>query len=262
MTIEGVDILGIVVHKLSMDQVVEYCDESIRDRRCVVLGVVNAAKLVNCRSDPELRQSLQSSDIFLADGLPVVWLSRWIGDPLPERVAGIDIMYRLLELANQKQHSIYFLGAKGDVVQKVVDYTVANYPQARIAGYRDGYFSGEQEEEVANQIQAAKPDILFVAITSPKKENFQRRFGEMMHVPVCHGVGGSFDIVAGVTKRAPMWMQNWALEWLYRVIQEPRRMWRRYLTTNTQFIGLCFLEVFRHRLKLTSWSRKQKSAGA
>ena len=248
MSREKVSILGIDVCKMSMAQVMEYCDRHIQDRTPTLLGVVNVAKLVNSRRDPELRRSVQEADIVLADGLPVVWLARWMGEPLPERVAGIDIMHRLLELADRNHYGVYFLGARPEVVQKVVEYTKAHHPGVRIAGAHDGYFTAEQEAEVAAEIQTSRADILFVAMTSPKKENFQRRYGAMMQVPVCHGVGGSFDVVAGVTRRAPLWMQRCALEWLYRVIQEPGRMWKRYLVTNTKFIVLSVGEVIRHRL--------------
>ena len=260
MNQESVNILGIDIRKLSMAQVVEYCDQSIQRRQPTVLGVVNAAKLVNCREDSELRKSVQESDVVLADGLPVVWLSRWMGDPLPERVAGIDIMHRLLELADRKHYAVYFLGAKSEVVQKVVDYTRIHHPGATIAGYRDGYFSSEKEADVAAEIQASRADMLFVAMTSPKKENFQRRYGAVMQVPICHGVGGSFDVVAGVTRRAPLWMQRRGLEWLYRVIQEPNRMWKRYLVTNTKFIGLSFVEIVRRRLGLARLNAKERTS--
>ena len=178
-----VNVLGINVHKLSMAQVVEYCDRNITLRKPTVLGVVNAAKLVNCREDMELRKSIQEAVLVLADGMPEVWLSRWMGEPLPERVAGIDIMHRLLELADQKHYAVYFLGAKPDVVQKVVDYTRIHHPEARIAGHRDGYFTNEQEAEVAAEIRSSQADILFVAMTSPKKENFQRRYGPVAAIP-------------------------------------------------------------------------------
>jgi N-acetylglucosaminyldiphosphoundecaprenol N-acetyl-beta-D-mannosaminyltransferase len=244
-----VNILGIDVLKMSMADVIERCDRHIQDRAPVLLGVVNVAKVIRCRKDAELRDSIREADIVVADGQPLVWLSRLMGDPLPERVAGIDIMHRLLELADRKNYAVYFLGATQEVVQKVVEYVRARYPGVRIAGHRDGFFSCEQDSEVAADICRSRADILFVAITSPKKENFLRRYGEMMQVPVCHGVGGSFDVVAGVTKRAPRWMQSLGLEWFYRVLQEPRRMWRRYLVTNTLFTVLAAREALQARLR-------------
>lgn len=245
-----IDLLGTEVHSLNMKEVLNLCDESIITKNLLLLGVVNVAKIVNCRKNTELRKSLDETDIILADGLPIVWLSKLIGKPLPERVAGIDIMYRLLELSSHKNYGVYFLGARDQVVQKVVDYVQQEYPGVHVAGFRDGYFEEFEAKDVAEEICNSSADILFVAMTSPKKENFLRAWREYMNVPVCHGVGGSFDVVAGVTKRAPMWMQRVGLEWFYRVIQEPRRMWKRYLVTNTNFIWLCFREIVRHRFRL------------
>ena len=245
---EVVDILGMPVNAVTMDEVVDLADRSIASGERLVLGVLNAAKLVNCRKNPVLRKSLMQADIIVADGVPIVWLSRLTGKPLPERVAGIDIMYRLLKLSNEKSYSVYLLGARAAVVEKVAQWAKRSYPDLRIAGFRDGYFGPADEEQVARQIKKSAPDILLVAITSPRKENFLKKWHRVMDVPVCHGVGGSFDVVAGVTKRAPAWMQKCGLEWLFRVIQEPRRMWKRYLVTNTAFIKLSVSAILKAHL--------------
>ncbi len=173
-----------------------------------------------------------------------------MGTPLPERVAGIDIMYHLLQLACKKNYSVFFLGAKPDVVKKVARTAQKNYPGLHLAGFRDGYFDKTEENQVAEQIKQSNADILFVGISSPKKENFLRSWRSVINVPVCHGVGGSFDVVAGITKRAPLWMQNAGLEWLFRLMQEPRRMWKRYMITNSIFIKLSIQEIFKTRLSL------------
>jgi len=241
--IPKVNLLGLDVHKMWMEEVLGLCEERIVQRQPLLLGVVNVAKLVNSRKNPQLKASVGDADVVLADGTGVVWLSRWLGDPLPERVAGIDLMYRLLERADKKHYRVYFLGAKPEVVEEVVTYVRAHYPALQVAGFRDGYFKAEESGEVAEAIRESRADILFVAMTSPKKENFLSRWSATMDVPICHGVGGSFDVVAGVVKRAPVWIQRAGLEWLYRVIQEPRRMWRRYLVTNTVFAVLCLKEI-------------------
>lgn len=244
------NLLGTDIWPMTMKDVVMECDTRIENKKPLLIGVVNVAKLVNARKNAELKDSLEEADFIVADGLPVVWLSRLCGKPLPERVAGIDIMTELLKLADKKNYGVYFLGAKSEVVIRVVEWTTENFPGVRISGYQDGYFRPEQENKVAEQIRESRADILFVAITPPKKEIFLRKYSEMMEVPVCHGVGGSFDVVAGKTKRAPKWMQKCALEWLYRVIQEPKRMWKRYFLTNSEFIWLSFLEIYKHRFGL------------
>jgi len=156
-------------------------------------------------------------------------------------------MYRLLERSSAKNRSVYFLGASRSVVTEVVKSVSNNYPGLRIAGFRDGFFNKAEEKTVVDEIRKSKPDILFVAMPTPKKENFLAKWHNYINVPVCHGVGGSFDVLAGLTKRAPFWMQKSGLEWLYRVIQEPRRMWRRYLITNTIFIKLSLQAIIRAR---------------
>jgi N-acetylglucosaminyldiphosphoundecaprenol N-acetyl-beta-D-mannosaminyltransferase len=243
----AIRILGVRLNKLTMSEVLEIATHNIESRRQLLLGVVNVAKIVNAQKHPELRVALDEADLVLADGLPIIWLSQLLGDALPERVAGIDIMYKLLQQANEKHYRVYFLGAKPEVLQKVIITVQKDYPGVRIAGYRDGYFSKDQEQSVAEGIRNSQADILFVAISSPKKENFLREWRTFIKIPVCHGVGGSFDILACVSKRAPLWMQKCGLEWLYRLIQEPQRMWRRYLVTNTIFTKLSLGAILRAR---------------
>lgn len=123
------------------------------------------------------------------------------------------------------------------------------YPYLQIAGYRNGYFNFDQEEEIVNNIKKSKPNMLFLGISSPKKEIFIDKYSKTLNIPFTMGVGGSFDIVAGITKRAPKWMQNCGLEWFYRLCQEPQRMWKRYLVTNTLFGFLALKEIINHYAK-------------
>ena len=243
-----VNLLDINVFAMSMNNVLDLCEKTIEQRSSLLIGVLNVAKAVNSRKDNRLRKSLDDADIVVADGRGIIWLSKLVGKPLPERVAGIDIMCKLFERASEKKYRVYFLGAKQHVVEKVVNYVGDNHPGLVVAGYHDGYFDDSSEKEVADDIRDSKADILFVAVPSPKKENFLSKWREYMNVPVCHGVGGSFDVVAGVTKRAPLWMQKYGLEWFYRVMQEPGRMWKRYLVTNSVFAGLALKETILARL--------------
>lgn len=253
---EQITLAGTTLHKMRMTDVLATCDESIRTRRPLLIGVVNVAKLVRARCDPQLRQSLEEATFTVADGAPVVWLSHLCGCPLPERVAGIDIMNALLALADRQRYGVYFLGARQDVVEQVVRHVRRAYPGVRMAGYRNGYFSSEEEPAVVEAIRASRADILLVAVPTPRKENFLHRWRTEMDVPVCHGVGGSFNVVAGITKRTPGWVQKAGLEWFYRVLQEPRRMWKRYLVTNTAFVGLALKEVLQARLRILGQHRR------
>jgi len=235
-------IFGIPVDALTMEQTLAAAQEAIRERRCMQLGVVNAAKVVNMQRDARLRQAVLSSDLILADGMSVVWASRLLRRQLPERVAGIDLMMRLLDLANRHGYRVYCLGATDEVLGKVVDRIRKEYPDLPLAGYHNGYFKQHEEAAIVQDIVTSRPDILFVAMTSPKKEEFLARWSRELRVPVCHGVGGSFDVMAGKVQRAPASWQKVGMEWAYRLIQEPGRMWRRYLVTNALFTWMLWRE--------------------
>ena len=243
-----VALLGVPVVAATMDEAVEWVDEAVRERHRLHFGMVNAAKIVNMRRDAELRQDVLSSDVILADGMSVVWASRLLGRPLPERVAGIDLMLRILERGRSAGYRVYLLGAARDVVEAAAARMREQYPGVSIVGHHHGYFTEDEQERVAAEIIAARPDVLFVAMTSPYKERFLARWSGRLGIPVCHGVGGSFDVVAGKVQRAPEAWQRLGLEWLYRVRQEPRRLWRRYLVTNTVFAGLVLAGMARRAL--------------
>ncbi|MET1037426.1 MAG: WecB/TagA/CpsF family glycosyltransferase [Aeromicrobium sp.] len=238
-------LFGLQIDALSIDEVVRLADAAMESRRRLLIGVVNAAKIVHLRSDVLLRDSLLACDVVLADGQSVVWASRLLGRPLPERVAGIDLFERLLTSADRDRRSVYLLGARPAVLRAVEEQIATRWPGARIVGSRDGYFDSSTADEVAAGIASSGADMLFIAMTSPKKEIFLATHGAALGVPVLHGVGGSFDILAGVTRRAPERWQRWGLEWLYRVAQEPGRLWKRYLTTNTAFVILLVRERIR-----------------
>lgn len=231
-------VLGVGIHAATLAQAIARCETAIDRGERVRIGVVNAAKLVHMRSDALLRESVLSSDLVLADGMAVVWASRIVGEPLPERVTGIDLFEYLVASAARRGDGVYLLGAKPEVLERTRATLCARHPELRIVGARDGYFRDDESREVADAIRAAGAAMLFVGMSSPRKEVFLAKYGDALGVAVCHGVGGAFDVVAGVTQRAPdAWQRN-GLEWLYRLLQEPRRMWRRYLSTNTIFVAL------------------------
>lgn len=236
---------GLRVNAMTMDEVLEQAALHAADRSRFLIGVVNAAKIVKLRKDALLRESLLVPDVVLADGQSVVWASRLLGHPLPERVAGIDLFERLLALADVERRSVYFLGARQNVLEAMVERVKSRYPNLSVAGYRDGYFATEESGDVAAGIAATGADMLFLGMTTPKKEIFLAEHGELLGVPILHGVGGSFDILAGLTKRAPERWQRMGLEWAYRLLQEPRRLFARYASTNASFIALTVRERFR-----------------
>ncbi len=240
-------ILGMEIDPVTLTSASERCAEAIAKRTTLVVGVLNVAKLVQVQEDLPLRNAVAHCDLVIADGLPLVWAGRLLGQPLPERVAGIDLFLSLIREADRNNWSIYLLGATEDVLGKVLERIGREYPGARIAGARNGYFSADEEPAIAETIRASGADLLFIGISTPKKEFFLDRWARTLGVPVCHGVGGSFDVFAGLVERAPELWQRLGLEWLYRVRQEPRRLWKRYLTTNTQFVVLMTRELMRRR---------------
>jgi len=244
-----ITIMKAPVDVLTMHETIEIIDDSIREKRSIQHIVVNAAKLVHMQSDEELYNSVVESDIINADGMAVVWASELLGTPLPERVSGVDLMQELVILAADKNYRIFFFGGREEVVSEVVRKYTSIFGEEIIAGYRNGYYKREEERAIASQIAASKADILFVAISSPTKEIFLNTYKQELNVPFIMGVGGSFDVVAGKVKRAPKWMQKRGLEWFYRLIQEPRRMWRRYLITNSLFIFYILKERIRKFFK-------------
>jgi N-acetylglucosaminyldiphosphoundecaprenol N-acetyl-beta-D-mannosaminyltransferase len=246
MTSRRIELLYAKIDNLSMQETLFLVDAKIKAKESLHHSVVNAGKIVAMHSDVQLRESVNSADLINADGQAVIWASKLLGKPLKERVAGIDLMENLVELAHQKNYKIYCLGAKEEVVSKVVSHYKEKYSPKIIAGYRNGYFTKEEEPKIAKEIAESGANILFVAITSPKKENFLYENRETLKVVnFIMGVGGSFDVVSGLVKRAPPWMQRSGLEWFYRLIQEPKRMWKRYLIGNSKFIFLILKEKFK-----------------
>ncbi len=218
----------------SMTETVEVIRNRIVARQFTQHVVVNVAKLVHMQSDAQLAASVKECDIINIDGMGVVWGARALGFQVAERVAGVDLFDRLLEMAQAEGLPIFMLGGTDEVVKKAAGEVEEKYPRLHIAGVHHGYF-WDDEQAIVDMIHASGARLLFVAITSPKKENFINRYRADLGVDFVMGVGGTFDVVAGKVRRAPRWMQRAGLEWLFRVLQEPRRMWRRYWTTNRQF---------------------------
>lgn len=241
-----IDFLGIPVDSLTMEETIDRVNEAIDKNKRINHVVINAGKIVLMQKDKELYNSVVSCDIINADGQSIVWAARFLGKKLPERVAGVDLMQELMELSYRKKYKCFFFGAKEEVVKKVVDIYSQKYGPDIIAGYRNGYYTKTEEPFIAKKISDSGTQLLFVAITSPKKENFLFEYKDILNnVSFTMGVGGTFDVIAGETKRAPKWMQNIGMEWFYRFLQEPRRMWRRYLVGNSKFIWLVIKEKFK-----------------
>ena len=230
--------LGCPIDVLSMAETVEVARNAMLRRQRVQHVALNVAKFVNMRSDPVLAADVAGSDIVGVDGMGIVWGARAVGLPVRTRVAGIDLLSELLAICERDGFKPYFLGAAPDVLQRAAERVRERYPALQFAGLADGYFNPKQEAEIVRAIRASGADCLFIGMSTPRKERFLAAHRDELGCPFIMGVGGSFDILAGVTRRAPFLMQRLGLEWLYRIYQEPRRMWWRYARTNMLFAGI------------------------
>lgn len=236
---------GLSVSRLTFRQTVRLLVDRAVDGVPTNVAALNAGKVVAMEESAELRDAMKAADLVVPDGQSIVWSSRLLAHPLPERVTGIDLMEATISEAADRQLPVFFLGARQEVLEKALYRLKRSYPGLLIAGYQHGYFSQEQEEEVVRRIASSGARFLYIAMTTPKKEIFVANHMAGLGVPVVQGVGGSLDVWAGATRRAPEAMQRVGLEWFYRFAQEPRRMWRRYLLGNAEFAALTMRELYR-----------------
>lgn len=239
---ERVALMGCEIDNLTMEETLQRVGGFIADGRPHQHVVVNVDKLVKAAHDPQLRRIINDCALVNVDGMPVVWASRLLGRPLKERVAGIDLFDALMHRAAAEGWRVFLLGAEEAVVQEVRRRYAERLPALQFAGVRNGYWKPEEEDAVVSQIAASRADLLFVAISSPKKERFLGQHQQRMRVPFAMGVGGSFDVAAGKVRRAPRWMQRSGLEWFFRFLQEPRRMVRRYFVEDMAFLPMLWRE--------------------
>ena len=233
------------VNAINMQQTIDYVEQIIKERKPIQHVVINASKINLMESDPKLAEIVNSSPLINADGASVIWAAKKLGIPLKERVTGCDLFQKLIGVAAEKGYKIFLFGAKEEVVTKVKIIYEKQYPGIQIVGYRNGYFTESDEPKIIKQMKESGADMMFVAFSSPKKEYWVNKYLSEINIPFVMGVGGSFDVVAGVTERAPVWFQEHGLEWFYRFIQEPRRMWKRYIIGNFKFIVLTYKYKFK-----------------
>ncbi|WP_317912523.1 WecB/TagA/CpsF family glycosyltransferase [Carnobacterium maltaromaticum] len=249
MDIKRIQLLGSPLDCLTMNETLKVVDKLIKDKIPTQHVVINASKINLMRKNEWLKTIINDCPLINADGQSIVWAGRFLGYNIPERVTGIDLFSKLIEKAAKDGLRVYYFGGEEKIVKKVVQLHQEEYPELRIVGFRNGYFKESESSKIAQEICDSKADILFVAFSSPKKEFWIHKYKEKMNIPFSMGVGGSFDVIAGRTKRAPKWMQKYGLEWFYRFIQEPKRMFKRYIIGNIQFVSLVVLEKLRGRKK-------------
>ncbi|HEX2160771.1 MAG TPA: WecB/TagA/CpsF family glycosyltransferase [Thermoleophilaceae bacterium] len=243
--IDAPPLLGLPCAVIDVEGAREFAVRAVEGGEFNSVLFANAAKVVMAESDAELRAALFDATLLAADGQSLVWASRILGQPLPERVAGIDYMLDLLQVADSRGWRVFFLGGRDEVLEAVEDYCRRRHPGLIVAGRHNGYFGPERDAEVAAIVRKSDADVMFVGMPSPRKELWIDRQGPATGVSLAVASGGSFDVIAGVVRRAPALWQRLGLEWFWRVVQEPRRLWKRYLTTNSRFLA----KVARERLR-------------
>ena len=226
MSFPIVEILGVPVASLTMREAVEQAERWMDERRGALIATANAEMIMNATRDEELLDILQSADLVVPDGAGTVWAAHHLGHAMPERVAGYDLTQALLKRAPEKKRRVFFFGSAPGVAEKARQKAEALYPGIQIVGVRNGYFSEAEEPEIIREIRDAEPDLLLAALGVPKQEKWLKKYKAELGVPVSIGVGDTLDVMAGTTKRAPLWIQKAKLEWLFRGILQPKRAGR------------------------------------
>lgn len=229
---QRIALLGVSIDNLSMNEVVETIDGLIEKGGHYQVATANVDFLTKALDDCELLEILHRCELVVPDGMPLVWASKILGAPLKERVTGADLVPRLLELSSRKKRRIFLLGATEESSRAAAERIRNDYPAAVICGrYSPTFASGEavEDELILQLIREANPDLLLVAFGNPKQEKWLARHRDRLEVPVCIGVGASIDFLSGIQFRAPLWMQQMGMEWMHRLINQPRRLALRYL---------------------------------
>ena len=221
-----VKILGVDVDSITMQESIERIENFYNERKPVIIATANAEMLMRATYDDELKEILNAAALVVPDGAGTVWAAHHLGFDMPERVAGYDLAQELLKRAPVKNRRVYFFGSAPGVADKAKIKAEQLYPGIKIVGTRNGFFNRDDEKEIVNEIRSAKPDLLLVALGVPKQEKWLAKYKDVLNVPVSIGVGGTLDVMAGVMKRAPKWMQRAKLEWLFRAMLQPKRAGR------------------------------------
>ena len=223
---EKIDILGVRVDSVTMTQAVAQVESYMDEKKNVLIATANAEMIMRATHDTELKDILNAAALVVPDGAGTVWAAHHLGYEMPERVAGYDLAQELMRIAPSKKQRVFFFGSAPGVAEKAKAKAEELYPGIEIVGTRDGYFKSEDEPAIIEEIKAAKPDLLLAALGVPKQEKWLYAHLQELNVPVSIGVGGTLDVMAGVMKRAPYWMQKAKLEWLFRGLLQPKRAGR------------------------------------
>ena len=234
---------GVKIDNLSLQESVLYIEKLLKRRKNHYIITPNAAHIVLFQKDEEFRKAYAKASLVLPDGMSLVWASRFIGPRLKERITGTDLLFALCELSTSKKYTIFLLGAEDKTIKKAKDALLRKFPGLHITGIHNGYFN--DDKRIIEKINELQPDILFIGIGFSKQETWINKNINQLNVKVAVTIGGVFDVISGKFKPAPRMIQHYGLEWLWRLLQEPRRLWKRYLIGNTIFIWLVVKELLK-----------------
>jgi len=245
-------LLGIDIDNIDMEETINRIEDLIKKKKPSLVVTPNVHHINILQKDNEFRKIYKHASIVIPDGIPLLWLSRILGAPLKERVAGSDLLPLFSKIAAEKKYKLFFLGAAPGIAKKAAESLIQKNPGLTITGTYSPYFGFENNEKenkkIVCMIKKCNPDVLFVCLGPPKQEKWSWKYMNKINVPVVICAGAAFDFIALKMKRAPKWMQNCGLEWLHRLFQEPRRLWKRYLIGNTSFILLGIKEIIRIKI--------------
>ncbi|NLG86487.1 MAG: WecB/TagA/CpsF family glycosyltransferase [Firmicutes bacterium] len=229
-------VLGVPLDRVTLGQARDKLARWLQEDKTRLVFTPNAEIIALAQDNPQLKQALVAADLTVPDGVGVVWAARYLGSPVPERVPGIELLESLMELAADQGYSVFFLGSQPGVAEEAAQRLKLKYTGLRLAGTHHGYFSSQEEQAIVKMLQDLRPDILVVALGAPKQELWLWRYRFVLPVKIALGVGGSLDVLAGRVKRAPLIWQRLGLEWLYRILTEPRRLKRAWQLP--RFVGM------------------------
>ncbi len=246
-----VDILGTPVSSLTMDELFGDWERVIQAKEKAQVCITPVNSILAARATARVQEIYKNADYVLCDGVPVKWASEFLGDPIKERITGLDVLPRIFSFAVAGGYTIFMLGASPGVAETLKEVMEAKHPGVQIVGtfvppFRV-VFSKEENQQMIDAINAVKPDILLVSLTAPKQDIWIAENLAKLDTHVAIGIGGAFEVAAGMINRAPVWMQKSGLEWFYRFLQEPKRMFKRYFVEAPVFIPLIIQQKFSKR---------------
>jgi N-acetylglucosaminyldiphosphoundecaprenol N-acetyl-beta-D-mannosaminyltransferase len=242
MPFSKINICNVLIDNVSMQETLEIIEGLItRGEPCYITNA-NVDIIVRCNRDPEFAQYYREGILDVPDGVPVLWAAKFLGTPLKEKVSGSDLVPKVCALANRRGYRIFFMGGRPGAAEAAKLKLQEILKDLKVVGVYSPPFGFENDpvelKKMSRMIKEAKPDILFVGLGAPKQERWIKQYHKELGVPVSMGVGVTFEFIAGIVKRAPKWMQSAGLEWLWRLMMEPRRLWKRYLVDDLQFFKL------------------------